>query len=221
MRIPLASQGRLFVVCPRSYPCDNLFSLRGQALLLSSPGPQLEAVRRIETYDNTKSIQGTSVVTRRSLSMLWINEHKNVWRVAVLVLLLVAIMGPWGFGDLINVPSEFPCSTPYIRLEGDFCARPLRGITAFSYMAGAFIFPLVLPFFSTLLLILRGDHPARQLANIVALGLAAGIGLLIGPRLFWMSWGIWLYVGTAACALILEVLALTAGNRARQARCWG
>jgi hypothetical protein len=174
--------------------------------------------------------------------MLWINEHKNVWRVAVLVLLLVAIMGPWAF-DRIYVPSEYSCSAPFIRLEGDFCGVPLRGITAFSFMVVVFInisvelvtgaivftdrageflfslllFPLVLPFFSTLLLILRGDRRRRQVFSIAAWGLAAGIGLLIGTfsylKLFWVLWGIWLYIGLAASALILEVLTLAAGRR--------
>jgi len=70
--------------------------------------------------------------------MLWINEHKNVWRVAVLVLLLVAIMGPWAF-DRIYVPSEYSCSAPFVRLEGDFCGVPLGGITVFSFMVVVFI----------------------------------------------------------------------------------
>jgi hypothetical protein len=70
--------------------------------------------------------------------MSWINKHKRVWRVAILVLLLVAIMGPWTF-DRINVPSEYPCSTPNIRLEGDFCGTPMSGIWIFSWMVGGFI----------------------------------------------------------------------------------
>jgi len=161
----------------------------------------------------------------------------------VLVLLLVAIMGPWAF-DRIYVPSEYSCSAPFVRLEGDFCGVPLRGITVFSFMAGAFInisvelamgaivfadrageflfgsflFLLVLPFFSTLLLILRGDRRRRQVFSVAAWGVAAGIGLLIGsitshPKPFWVLWGIWLYIGLAASALILEVLTLAAGRR--------
>jgi hypothetical protein len=59
--------------------------------------------------------------------MSWINEHKSVGRVAVLMLLLVAMMGPWTF-DLINVPAEYPCSAPNIRLDDDFCGTPLPGI---------------------------------------------------------------------------------------------
>ncbi len=179
--------------------------------------------------------------------MSWINKHKRVWRVAVLVLLLVAMAGPWTF-DLINVPAKYPCSAPNIRLEGDFCGVPISGIRIFSWIIGGFIsigvglvtgatgfvesarlFLVslvlslhVLPFFGTLPLILRGDRRRRQVFNVVAWGLAAGIGLLIGlssyPRLFWVLWGIWLYVGLAAGALILEALTLAAGRRSRQGR---
>ena len=177
--------------------------------------------------------------------MSWINEHKNVGRVAVLMLLLVAMMGPWAF-DLINVPAEYPCSAPNIRLDDDFCGTPLPGIWFFRWMVNGFVyasaglvtgamgfvewtrvflfslllFLLVLPFFSTLLLILRRDRRRRQVFNVVAWGLAAGIGLLIGlsryPKLYWALWGIWLYIGLAASALILEVLALVAGRRPSQ-----
>jgi len=182
-------------------------------------------------------------MTEKILS--WINEHKTAWRVAVLIVLLVAMMGPWTF-DLIHVPAEFPCSAPFIRLEGDFCGTPLSGIWilwaivsefinmvvglvtgamgfiewARLFLVSLFLFLLVLPFFSTLLSILRRDRRRRQVFNVVAWGLAAGIGLLIGlsryPKLYWALWGIWLYIGLAAGALILEVLALVAGRRPSQ-----
>jgi hypothetical protein len=57
--------------------------------------------------------------------------------------------------------------------------------------------------------------------NIVAWSLAAGAGLLLGvlnvlrPG-WWMAWGIWLYIGLAVSALILEVLTLVAGTRPGQ-----
>jgi len=176
---------------------------------------------------------------------MWINEHKNVWRVAVLLLLSVAVMGPWTF-DLINVPSEYPCSAPFIRLENDFCGMPRPGIWVFSWMVGGFInmvvrlvtgatvftdlafeflysllpLLLVLPFCSTLLLILGGDRRRRQVFHVAAWGLAAGVGLLLGmssfSRLLWALWGLWLYIGLAAGALILEVLTLAAGRRPSQ-----
>jgi len=173
----------------------------------------------------------------------WINEHKSGWRVALLV--LVAIMGPWTF-DQIFLPSGFSCSDPYIRLDDDFCGTPLPGMWWLYWMVIGFVyasaglvtgamgfvewadvfrvslllFLLVLPFFSTLLLILRGDRRRRQIFNIVAWGLAAGIALWIGtssyPRLFWVLWGSWLYIGLATIALILEVLTMAAGSRPSQ-----
>jgi hypothetical protein len=175
----------------------------------------------------------------------WINEHKNGWRVALLVVVLVAIMGPWTF-DPIFLPPGFSCSAPNIRLDDDFCGTPLPGtwwlywmVIGFVYASAGLVtgamgfvewadvfrvslllFLLVLPFFSTLLLILRGDRRRRQIFNIVAWGLAAGIALLMGmssyPRLFWVLWGSWLYIGLAASALILEVLTLAGGRRPSQ-----
>lgn len=177
--------------------------------------------------------------------MLWTNEHKGVWRVAILVVALVAIMGPWNF-ELISVPSEYSCSAPFIRLDDDFCGTPASGmgillglVRQFIYasaemVTGAmglvewarwavfslFLFPLVLPLFSTLLLILRGDRRGRQAFNVAAWGLASGVILLIGTywysRLFWAAWGFWLYIGLTASALILEVLTLTVGRRLSQ-----
>jgi hypothetical protein len=178
-------------------------------------------------------------------TMSWINEHKDVWRVVLLVVILVALMGPWIF-DQILVPSGFSCSDPTIRLDDDFCGTPLPGtwllywmIVGFVYASaglvmgstslvdwiGVFrfsllVFPLVLPFFSTPLLILPGDRRRRHIFNIVAWGLAAGIALWIGitsyPRLFWVLWGNWLYIGLAASVLILDVLTLAVRRRLSQ-----
>ena len=171
---------------------------------------------------------------------------------AILVLLLVAIMGPWGFFEPVNVPSEYPCSAPYIRLEGDKCGEPtpiiwmfywfvsmpismvvglVTGATVLTDFGIEFVYillicllllTLVLPFFSTLLLILRGDRTRQQVFNVAAWGLAAGIGLLFGlsslPRLYWVLWGFWLYIGLAVSALVLELLVLVVGRRPSQGK---
>jgi hypothetical protein len=68
-----------------------------------------------------------SVITRRSESVSWLNEGKRIWRVITLAVLLLAILGPWAF-DRTNVPAEFPCTGPHIRLEGDFCGIPMSGL---------------------------------------------------------------------------------------------
>ena len=171
--------------------------------------------------------------------MLWIDKHPRVWRAGALVLLLIALVGPWSF-DLLNVPSEYTCSPPSVRLYGDFCGMPLSGIDMLTMMVEALLafvqtgadFPVstrdfcpllflcavvlsvfVLPFFNTLLLIVRGTSRRRGIFSVVVWSLAAGISLLIGtlrPRLFWALWGVWLYAELAVSALVLEGLTLTA-----------
>jgi hypothetical protein len=174
--------------------------------------------------------------------VVWMNEHKRVWRGGVLVLLLAAIRGPWTF-DVIYVPSKYVCSAPFIRLEGNFCGIPLSGIKLLSTMAGGLTniagelvagttmfsdrfgellfcllgLVLILPVFSTLFLILREDSRGWFVFHIAALSLAFGTSLLFAtfnyPKLFWELWGMWLYVGVTASALILEVVMLAARRR--------
>jgi hypothetical protein len=150
-------------------------------------------------------------------NMLWLHEHKNVWRVAILALLLVAILGPWWF-DRIVVPSKYPCSNPTIRLEGDYCGIPMPGIwilwglgarsiellvelvtgaVASSGSGDSFslilfydllVFLLVLPFFSTVLLFLRKDRRRQQVFHLAAWGLAASASLLMSIEISRLTW---------------------------------
>ena len=48
-------------------------------------------------------------------------------RLLGLVFLVVALCGPWGY-DQINVPAEYACQKPYIRLYGDFCGLPVSAL---------------------------------------------------------------------------------------------
>jgi len=174
--------------------------------------------------------------------MSWIAAHKKEWRVAALLLLPVAIIGPWWF-DSIYVPVEYTCSPPNYRLAGDICGVPVTGLGFFRWglpgfvdasralvvgemtlldwfrglLFSLFTLLLALPFFSTLLLVLRGDRRRLRVFSVVAWVLAAGVGLLVGlsshPRLFWVLWGVWLYVVLAASASTLEVLTMVAGRR--------
>ena len=169
--------------------------------------------------------------------MSWISEHQRSWRIALLVVMVVAFLGPWSF-DRINVPAKYECSPPNIRLVGDFCGVPMSGVRIIFWTGGGFIsiifglqtgefvfserirelltiwlllFP-VLPFISTLLLILRGNNRRRQVFTIIAWVLAIGAGLFLGinnyPNYYWADWGIKLYTGLAVCALILEILVI-------------
>ena len=169
--------------------------------------------------------------------MSWITAHRKNWRVAALVLLPVALIGPWWF-DLIVVPAEHTCSPPNYRLGGDYCGMPVTGLWFFcwglpglvyastglingamtildwfrSLFFSLFTFLLALPLIPTLLLVLRGDRRRRQVFSVVAWALAAGMGLLVGlssyPRLSYVLWGVWLYIVLAVGALVLEVLTL-------------
>jgi hypothetical protein len=173
---------------------------------------------------------------------VWMNEHKRVWRVTWLVLLLVAIIGPWTF-DHIFVPSEYLCSAPFIRLEGNFCGIPLSGISLLSTMAGGLAniagelvagttmfsdrfgellfcllgLLLILPVSSTLFLILGEDQRGRFVFHVTALSLALGASLWLAiisyPKLFWVLWGIWLYVGLTASALLVDVVLQMGSSR--------
>jgi hypothetical protein len=163
----------------------------------------------------------------------WILKHHRIWRISTLVLLLVSFLGPWTF-DLIHVPSEYMCSDPYLRISDDFCGIPLSGVWLYRWMARGliyasigllagelttaawmreFIFSLLislslLPFFTTLLLLLLGCKPRRQVFSMIAWVFAIGFSLFWGlnnyPKFFWAVWGIWLYTGLALSALIME-----------------
>jgi hypothetical protein len=183
--------------------------------------------------------------------MSWINEHKNFGRVAALMLLLVAIMGPWTYSSDGVPPAEW-CDDPLILLENERCVRLVSGATVLTFVIGVFlsmsvglvtgatvlpdrareflitfrlmvgVFLLILPFFTTLLLIRGRDSRRLRVFHLMAWGLAAVLGLLLtllavsGSGLYSELWGIWLYFGLAAGALILEVLALVAGRRLNQ-----
>jgi hypothetical protein len=136
--------------------------------------------------------------------MSWVSRRRRAWRVPVLALLLVAVLGPWAI-DRIVVPAEFACSSAFVRLEGDYRGAPLSGtwtlwamVTEFTYVlaglvTGAAVLTdlgrgpgfiahgllLVLPNLSTLLLIVVGDR-RRQVFDVAVRGLAAGTGLLMG-----------------------------------------
>jgi len=184
--------------------------------------------------------------------MSWINEHKNVGRGAVLVLLLVAIMGPWTYTSDGVGPTAW-CRAPNILLDNGRCVRLVSGATVLTFMAGAFlsmsvglvtgatvlpdrareflgaflftvgIFLLILPFFSTLLLIRGRDRRRWRVFHVMAWGLAA---LSVLPLLIILKsatvmppgqlWGIWLYLGLAASVLTLEMFALVAGRKPSQ-----
>jgi len=172
--------------------------------------------------------------------MNWIKDHHRTWRISILALLLVAFLGPWTL-ERLYIPSEYECSAPYIRLEGDFCGSPQPGISLFFWLSSGlttglitgefvnserireflfislFLLLPVLPILSTLLLIPGRDHRRRQIFTIIAWVLAIGFGIFWGlinhPKLYWIVWGIWLYIVLAISALILEILVILSSRK--------
>jgi hypothetical protein len=136
--------------------------------------------------------------------MKWIREQKRFVRLVFLVGMVIAIAGPWAF-DRINVPAQFDCSPPNIRLEGDFCGLPLSLAWVLSSVLGGlayivreadlgslrfaallpelrlylFLFLLIFPLVSTAVLVLRGGGRRWQTLHIAGLVLAAGIAGLL------------------------------------------
>ena len=166
--------------------------------------------------------------------MSWINSLVHSWRVVALVLLLVALIGPWVF-EMIMVPAQYKCSAPYVRLEGDMCGEPKSGLWIFLYLGGglmtmiwgvisgtsdyndwlreaAFILlilsTLVLPVASTLLNLKKATR-RRRVFNLAVWGWASVWALLIMlDRLHWALWGLWLFIFLAAGVLIIDGIAL-------------
>ena len=124
-----------------------------------------------------------------------INKNKQSWRKASLLLLILALIGPWTY-DIIYVPAEYTCTPPNIRLEGDYCGLPMSGIRilfflleafisiSIGFMAGTavfadrvreylfiifFLLPL-LPFFGTAVMLWKNDSRRLQAIHLIAWG---------------------------------------------------
>ena len=142
------------------------------------------------------------------------------------------MFGPWIY-DQINVPAQYTCSPPNVRLYGDFCGVPLSGFQVFGlYTVGLFymfveiirgsfggrfrelllvIYALpLLPFFTTLLSIWRKETRRLRTTNLVAWILAfLSIVPLFILQINYQAirlWGLWLYIIMAISAILLELL---------------
>ena len=174
----------------------------------------------------------------------WVRDRLDLGRLAALLLLLVTLVGPWTVSADGVPPAEW-CGDPYMLLENGRCVRWVPGseilfwtvggffaITvalvtgqadlverarelAFSFLFTASTLTLVLSFFSTLSLVLRGERRRRQVFHVIAWGLAAIIGVLcvLSSGSYGGLWGIWLYLGITAGMFALELVALLASRR--------
>lgn len=166
--------------------------------------------------------------------MTWIRQNKRVWRAVLPTLMVVSFFGPWAISDRIDVPAQYECNWPYIRLEGDFCGWVQPGVRVFLLLAGAVFSAggrllagearaarellvaviLLLPFVPvavTLFAFLRGMErrpwwwPVTWLLGAaVALYFLAGFG----PQGVSYAWGAWLFALLALVMVVGEGVAL-------------
>jgi hypothetical protein len=165
-----------------------------------------------------------------------VEKYKRGWRVTFLILLFIAIIGPW-FLDRINIPAPYDC--PGIRLDDNFCGTPksilwilmtilfnlpdfITSLFSRPGNSAALIFLLVLliivvPPLSSLFLIFYEDHSRRKKAQIslFSLGAAAAISFAIAIQIIpdfsssnRVLWGVWLYIIAATITIILESVLL-------------
>ena len=127
-----------------------------------------------------------------------------------MILFVLALLGPWTF-DVINVPAEYECSAPFIRLDGNFCGMTLSGIQFFWLWFSALSIPPLIPFFTTLLLLWKKDARRFRTAHLTAWTLA-----LVLTSVFFIAqindsatglWGVWFYILLAVGAILIEYLA--------------
>ena len=174
--------------------------------------------------------------------MKWFNKDKRIWRLSFLAMLVVAMIGPWSF-DRVSVPQPFPCGLPNVRLDDNFCGVPTSVMWILFVMPSTFVYLmdalikgvhqpynyaraewltlllsiiLILPFLSTVVVVIWDKQHRLMKIHLVSLGLAVGTGLLlVTPRLVpssWMLWGVWLYIILTVGLLAVEILAASKKN---------
>jgi hypothetical protein len=138
--------------------------------------------------------------------MTWLKGKPRFGQFLVLVLLVVALFGPWLIWDLIYVPAQSDCDPPWLRLEGDYCGMPYSGLAVLGFGIRALLalvgqvlsgsdFPadllyvvliiggvctlLLLPYASTLLRLASANRRPGRIFAAVVWGLAAAAGVVL------------------------------------------
>jgi hypothetical protein len=154
-----------------------------------------------------------------------INEHKRNLRIVFLLLLVIAINGPWLAFDSMYVPSEppFVCRPPNTRLSDNLCGEAksltmlmFEGAMDKSLLISWVLSPHLLPLFSTLVMILRGDHKRWKIFHFIILGLAAAFSaylVFLPETLRPALWGIWSYLSLVVIMLVFELFTIAIDRR--------
>jgi hypothetical protein len=180
---------------------------------------------------------------RRRFVMQWINDHRRIWGGILLVLLIISLLGTWGY-DLMHIPAQYDCS-PYIRLEGDFCGSPVPGIWGILAIIGAVVgvfggrlslvdlrvmlpfLMIPLPVISAVLWIATKNRRRQWIFHLVAWGLAAifiwvfYIRIILTVDLHFHParlWGLWLYTALVTIVFFIEIVQSINRKRYNQPR---
>jgi len=135
---------------------------------------------------------------------------KAVGRVAALVLLLVAMMGPWFYDS--HPATQESCSAPLVWLGSGHCACLVSLMAALgeSCIPGQVLcLLLALPFLSTLLLLLGRQRRALWVLHLTAWGLAAAFSLFLFVGSWYSHWALRLW-GAGLCGVV--AVAMLAGE---------
>jgi hypothetical protein len=169
--------------------------------------------------------------------------NKQYWRLVFMVLLVVALSGPWAIFDIISIPAPFECSEPWVRMDENFCgmlASPFGMIIsaigdslkpgtssgdswADSSLLGVYLPLLIfaLPLITNLVLLGSKGTKSWQIIHIIVLFVFLALAslylylLLISRAVFW---GFWLYVGLLIVMLVFEVITLAMSKQPAAAR---
>ena len=148
--------------------------------------------------------------------MLSSGKLKTVVRVASVVLLLVAMMGPWFIDS--HPATEESCSPPLVWQGNGYCACLVSLKEAFRmafspghHMLWLVCLPPALPFLSTLLLILSRERRWLWVSHLIGWGLVALYSLFLFVA-YWsrhpalILWGAGLCGVVAVATLVREIL---------------
>lgn len=175
--------------------------------------------------------------------MSGVMSNKQYWRLAFIVLLVVALISPWAIFDIISVPAPFECSEPWVRMDENFCGLPASPLGTYiiilldslqiipglgggavdaammlSYLPGLIF---TLPLISSLVLFLKKESEPWQIFHVVILALFSAftsryLYVLLVSRVVY--WGLWLYIGLLIGMLVLEIITIAARRQPGSAR---
>jgi hypothetical protein len=138
-----------------------------------------------------------------------VSRLKTIGRVASLVFLLVATMGPW-FADR-HPATEETCSPPLVWVGSGYCAclvsfiKSLKDSISNQNSLWLLCLPPALPVLSTLLLLLIGERRWLWVSHLIAWGLVSIYSLfffIVGGNWDWYSHRVLILWGAGLCGVV-------------------